>query len=233
MQNLSVVDVSCLTLLEQLHLEERLLRSCDSNYCLLRFGGLEPTIVMGISGKEELINKTVYKAAPIPIIRRYSGGGTVVLDADSILISLICDADREEIAPYPEAIMRWSESLYRPLFGEHFRLRENDYVFGDRKFGGNAQYISKKRFVHHTSFLWNYQPRLMDYLTLPAKRPAYRESRMHADFLCTLAPIFVSMEAFKEQFLAELGRRYTLTTASTQTSLQARLASSELALVSI
>ena len=32
--------------------------------------------------------------------------------------------------------------------------RENDYVLGDVKFGGNAQAVTRGDFVHHTSFLW-------------------------------------------------------------------------------
>lgn len=39
-----------------------------------------------------------------------------------------------------------------------FGLRENDYVFRDQKFGGNAQYFTGQRWLHHTSFLWNYKP---------------------------------------------------------------------------
>ena len=67
-----------------------------------------------------------------------------------------------------------------------FRLRENDYVFGGRKFGGNAQAISKGRWVHHTSFLWDYQPESMRLLKQPSRRPAYRGDRAHEAFVCRL-----------------------------------------------
>jgi lipoate-protein ligase A len=49
-----------------------------------------------------------------------------------------------------------------------------DYVFGDRKFGGNAQSIIKNRWIHHTSFLWDYDVRNMAYLKLPSRVPQYR-----------------------------------------------------------
>lgn len=49
-----------------------------------------------------------------------------------------------------------------------------DYVFGDRKFGGNAQSITRGRFLHHTSFLWDYQDARMAYLRHPDRAPAYR-----------------------------------------------------------
>lgn len=50
----------------------------------------------------------------------------------------------------------------------------SDYVFGDRKFGGNAQSITKNRWIHHTSFLWDYEVKNMAYLKLPARAPEYR-----------------------------------------------------------
>lgn len=50
-----------------------------------------------------------------------------------------------------------------------------DYVFGGRKFGGNAQAITSRRWLHHTSFLWDYRPANMALLTNPAKQPQYRE----------------------------------------------------------
>jgi hypothetical protein len=48
-------------------------------------------------------------------------------------------------------------------------------VYGERKFGGNAQAITSKRWLHHTSFLWDYDPLNMAVLTNPKKQPAYRQ----------------------------------------------------------
>ena len=50
----------------------------------------------------------------------------------------------------------------------------SDYVFGTHKFGGNAQSITKNRWIHHTSFLWDYDVRNMAYLKLPKRAPEYR-----------------------------------------------------------
>jgi len=54
-------------------------------------------------------------------------------------------------------------------------MPEVDYVFEGRKFGGNAQAITSQRWCHHTSFLWDYHPDMMQLLTNPAKQPAYRQ----------------------------------------------------------
>mmetsp|Transcript_21307 Transcript_21307/g.46521 ORF Transcript_21307/g.46521 Transcript_21307/m.46521 type:complete len:498 (+) Transcript_21307:156-1649(+) len=90
-----------------------------------------------------------------------------------------------------------------------FSLREDDYVLTapttttttttavgssnnikreTRKMGGNAQAISGKQgWLHHTSFLWDYENVNMErYLKLPEKRPEYRVDRSHKDFLVKL-----------------------------------------------
>ncbi|XP_039056232.1 uncharacterized protein LOC120199098, partial [Hibiscus syriacus] len=61
-----------------------------------------------------------------------------------------------------------------------------DYVFGNHKFGGNAQSITKNKWIHHTSFLWDFDVRNMAYLELPKRAPVYRSARGHLDFICRL-----------------------------------------------
>lgn len=52
-----------------------------------------------------------------------------------------------------------------------------DYCFGEKKFGGNAQAITRKRWLHHTTFLWDFDRNSMELLKHPANAPAYREVR--------------------------------------------------------
>jgi lipoate-protein ligase A len=56
-----------------------------------------------------------------------------------------------------------------------FILCPTDYVFDERKFGGNAQAITSKRWLHHTSLLWDYDAANMAVLLNPKKQPAYRQ----------------------------------------------------------
>ena len=188
-----ILNLKNVPILEQLRIEEALLRADTDDWCLINTGA-PPAIVMGISGKpERLLNIEKVKSDQIPVIKRFSGGGTVYIDPKTVFVTLICNAEGRA-KPQPKPILEWSEELYKPLF-KGFEARENDYVFGEKKFGGNAQYIQKGRWLHHTSFLWDYEPSAMDYLLLPEKRPEYRESRSHVDFLCTLRPHFPQKES--------------------------------------
>ena len=204
---------------EMLKIEESIMR-CDTRrenvYVLLNEGTPDKSIVMGASGDvEKLVFSEHTKADNIPIVKRFSGGGTVLVDHRTMFVSIVGShkflkhmsfdptlsskiAERENIKEqqykaYPEDIMAWSAGFYSPIFPKtlNFQLRENDYIFyGDKKFGGNAQYITGgklQRWVHHTSFLWDMDETLMEkYLKLPEKKPQYRSARSHTDFLVTL-----------------------------------------------
>ncbi len=175
-------------------MEEALLRADKNNWCLINTGA-PPAIVMGISGKPHaLLNIDKIQRDQIPVIKRFSGGGTVYIDPKTVFVTLICNVEDFSVPAQPKPILEWSEKLYSPLF-EGFRARENDYVFGERKFGGNAQYIQKGRWLHHTSFLWDYEPEKMEYLLMPERRPHYRQDRSHTDFLCTLRPHYERKES--------------------------------------
>ncbi|WVZ07291.1 hypothetical protein V8G54_020637 [Vigna mungo] len=218
---MKLIKLRGMPILQQLHLEERLLRTSSDNWCLINDGTNSPAIVLSVvvmhlmyntrmtgvqcdnvrlvvttlvfisremsrawehleKGREggerklsELVEVKLVLQDRIPIIKRFTGGGTVVVDHDTIFVTLICNKDAvSNVQPFPRSIMSWSGLLYSEVFKglADFHLRENDYVFGDRKFGGNAQSITKNRWVHHTSFLWDYDVKNMSYLKLPAKR---------------------------------------------------------------
>ncbi len=200
-----------LPIFQQLQIEEALLRADDRNWCLLNFGST-PAVILGISGKQiQHIHPEKMQQNPIPIIRRFSGGGTVVVDEQTCFYSLIGNRSMLNFPCYPQELLRWTERLYTPAFsGIDFALRDNDYVIGNNKFGGNAQYITKDRWLHHSSLLWNYDFNLMDYLLIPPKMPAYREQRSHASFLCKLCDHFPSKEIFKSKMLSAIQAQFTL-----------------------
>ncbi|CAH8348674.1 unnamed protein product [Eruca vesicaria subsp. sativa] len=200
-------------ILEQLHLEERLLRASSENWCIVNDGTNVPTIVMGMSGKpSQLLELGPVMKDQIPVIKRFTGGGTVIVDKSTLFVSLICNKDDVPgVQPYPRSVMAWSGSLYGEVFGgvNGFQLRENDYVFGDRKFGGNAQSIIKNRWIHHTSFLWDYNVRNMAYLKLPSRVPQYRLERDHTEFVCRMKD-YIERSDFIEKTVKAVGKQFAM-----------------------
>ncbi|KAF0732432.1 hypothetical protein AaE_009226 [Aphanomyces astaci] len=171
---------------DQLKLEEALFRVDPDNWFIWNERTKTTNIVMGISGKpERLLDVDAVVRNKIPVIKRFSGGGTVVVDDSTVFTTFVINTT--------------------------FALREDDYVLGDRKFAGNAQSIGKDRWLHHTSFLWDYSAVNMKYLQNPAKQPKYRAQRDHSDFLCKLKDVVGSQDDLFAAFSDQLERHFDVT----------------------
>lgn len=209
--SLQLVRLKNHTIQQQLEIEEALLRNDERNWCIIQ-DGVPPSIVLGISGKpENLVDLERHENNPIPLIKRYSGGGTVIVDQNTAFVSFICQGDELKVKNCPDRIFEWSDSFYKNVFHDcPFRLRERDYVFEDRKFGGNAQYLAKNRWVHHSTLLWDYDESLMQLLLLPQKRPQYRRERSHSDFLCKLRDYLPDRDTLWKRVETALAEMFTL-----------------------
>lgn len=182
---MKLLSFNNLFIYEQLQIEEQLLRTSDENFCLINAGS-KPAVVMGISSKaEEMLTPAFFEQDEIALIKRYSGGGTVIVDESTLFFTLICNKADWDHAPYPEPIMRSIEPLLKYAL-PNVRLHQHDFVIGERKCAGNAQMITKERFVHHISLLWDYKQERMNYLKLPQRQPDYRSQRPHTEFLYPL-----------------------------------------------
>lgn len=212
-----LLDVSGIPILQQLQWEEALLRVDHRNWCLINHGS-PPAIVMGIScDYHSLVHHEKVKREPLPVIRRFSGGGTVVVDEETIFVTLIINKASLPISPFPKSILKWTEAFYSlPFDGYPFSLQENDYVMGDKKFGGNAQSIVKERWLHHTSMIYNFCPTKMAYLQLPIRAPAYRQQRTHDDFLCRLKDYFASIACVADRIKAALNHYFDVKTVGVE-----------------
>lgn len=195
---------------KQLEMEENLLHNDTRNYCIINTGS-ERTIVLGLSSKpHEMVDLEKASRDKLPIIKRFSGGGTVIVDENTLFVTFIFQKDAHPFEPFPKLILNWTNKFYQSALQiPSFNLTENDYTILDRKVGGNAQYIKKNRYLHHTSFLYDFDDANMDYLLPPPLQPSYRESRTHLDFLTRLKP-HISKENFIQQIQNELKKRYSV-----------------------
>jgi len=204
---------------QQLRLEEGLHRSKigedapknGTGWVVLNHPGevQEPTIVLGFSGKiHKLVDEEQRELQQVKMLRRFTGGGTVVVDENTIFASFLMNSENllPEIEAFPRPIMRWTGEFYSRVFRdrlgvEDFSLKTDDYVINDVKIGGNAQAISGKTWIHHTSFLWDFESDRMKVLKMPDRRPEYRRNRDHDEFLLRMKDVVRSESASPERFL--------------------------------
>jgi len=101
---LNLIKMQGVPIMRQLQLEEALFRVAKKEcWCIvnsaaptLRKRRMQPTVVMGVSGKAyEHLNVDLCRERKVPVIRRYSGGGTVVVDNDTFLVTFIMTQEAE------------------------------------------------------------------------------------------------------------------------------------------
>ena len=186
---------------ENLACDEALLDWCESGEgaeCLRFWESPEPFVVVGYANKVATeVNVAACEARKIPILRRCSGGGTVVQGPGCLNYSLVLpitkDGPLHSIPVANQFIMRRNRSAIEPeVRSQKSEARvairgHTDLAAGELKFSGNSQRRRKHFLLFHGTLLLNFDLALIgDLLRMPSKEPDYRENRKHADFLTNI-----------------------------------------------
>jgi lipoate-protein ligase A len=140
----------------------------------------------------------------VPILRRSSGGGTVLLGPGCLCFSLVLAYERSPLLrevpfSYAYILERLREAL-TGLLPNIERAGTSDLMAAGRKFSGNAQQRKRHFLLHHGTLLYGFPlERISDYLRIPQRQPQYREGRSHGEFVCNLP---VSGEELKHRLRA-------------------------------
>jgi lipoate-protein ligase A len=150
----------------------------------------EPTVIVGaLAHVNRQVHQDHCEADGVPIVRRSSGGGAVVIGRGCLNYSLSLSLDeRPELrnvqGSYRLILTRLVEALDMP----GLELRGlGDLAIGDRKVGGSSQRRGRRALLHHGTLLYDFDLSLMDrYLKHPDREPAYRDGRRHLDFVANV-----------------------------------------------
>jgi len=206
-----LLDKSLPTPEENLALEEALLEASESDEVeRLRFWeSPRHFVVLGAGGAyHKDINIENCQAKRVPILRRCSGGGTVVQGPGCLNYTLALD------------------QLANPGLGDisgtaHFVLRKiikavaaagagdaeiqgySDLVIDGSKFSGNAQRRRKRFVLFHGTVLYGFDLSLIStLLKQPEKQPDYRANRPHDSFVRNVS---IDPEVLKEMVAEQFG----------------------------
>jgi lipoate-protein ligase A len=155
----------------------------------------KPFIVLGRIGKEQDdIHIETVKKDNIPVLRRASGGGTVVQGPGCLNYSLILDKDRDKHLSDLRKSYQWiSERVIEALNQQSqkavFRpISDMALASTEKKFSGNAQRRGKNFILHHGTILYDFDLRMIAiYLRMPKDIPDYRRGRPHDDFVTNIS----------------------------------------------
>ncbi|RYX86263.1 lipoate--protein ligase family protein [bacterium] len=127
-------------------------------------------------------------ARNIPILRRASGGGTVLQGPGCLNYALIGRIEAGQalnVSATNEFVMsRVRDSLKPHLEGEVAIQGHTDLTWNGLKFSGNAQKRRARFFLFHGTVLVDFDLELVgSVLRPPSKEPDYRARRSHVDFI--------------------------------------------------
>lgn len=178
---------------EQLTREWALFQSVESgapgNLCRC-WQAARPVVVVGRSSALAAdVSLDVCREDRVPVLRRFSGGGAVVLGPGCLNYAVVLS-----LVSWP-ALINVSASFHVILGRIVAALGISglslaggtDLVLDGRKVSGNAQRRGRRALIHHGTLLCGFDPRLATrYLKEPSRQPAYRAARRHAEFIGNL-----------------------------------------------
>ncbi|EEF58762.1 lipoate--protein ligase family protein [Pedosphaera parvula] len=190
------LDLTLPTPAENLACEEALLDYCEQGREeeLLRFW--EPRqhfVVLGYANKAATeVNLKACETNLVPVLRRCSGGGTVLQGPGCLNYSLVLRIQRGSalatISDTNTYIMKQQLKALQPLLSTSSSVQgHTDLAINNVKFSGNAQRRKRHFLIFHGTILLNFDlPLIENLLAMPSKQPDYRQNRRHSDFLTNL-----------------------------------------------
>lgn len=141
------------------------------------------------------VNVAACEARGIPILRRCSGGGTVLQGPGCLNYTLVLrihpHGQTRSIAVTNRFVMERNreaiKSEVRSPTSEISVAGHTDLALDGLKFSGNAQRRKRRCLLFHGTFLLGLDLALVEaLLPMPSRQPAYRENRAHARFIRNL-----------------------------------------------
>src|SRR5262245_31570308 len=187
------LDLTLPTPAENLALDEALLLEAEAGHggeILRCWEYARPIVVLGAACRlADEVHEPACAKANIPILRRSSGGGTVLLGPGCLCFSVVLAFKRSPLlreihSSYAFILERIRKSL---ALKDIECAGHSDLVLAGRKFSGNSQQRKRDYLLHHGTLLYSFDMAGLDgILKPPPRQPDYRRQRDHADFLTNL-----------------------------------------------
>jgi lipoate-protein ligase A len=149
-------------------------------------------VVLGHSNRiDSEVDFAACESEPLSILRRLSGGGTVMQGPGCLNYSLILRNGVDiplGIAEAFQVVLEHHKQCIQKMIGDPVEIAGvSDLVISGRKFSGNAQYRKRRFTLVHGTFLLNLDTAIVARcLRLPSRQPSYRQNRSHGCFMLNL-----------------------------------------------
>jgi len=186
-----------------------------------------PFIVLGkIRKLEQDVHVDRARQDGIPILRRSSGGGTVVQGKGCFNFTLVLSKGRDtrlhDIRKSYRVILDELVAILKGLGVDAVFQPVSDLALAGSllKFSGNAQHRGRNFIMHHGTILYDFDLSLIGrYLTMPDEMPEYRRQRAHHEFVVNIP---VAVTKIKEAMYAHFAVTGIRTELNAEESLRLR-----------
>jgi lipoate-protein ligase A len=153
-------------------------------------------VVLGRSSDPTVeVNVAACRRKNIPILRRASGGGTILAGPGCLMYAVVLrhegvESTRSITYCHGRVLTRMVESL-APLVPGVRSAGTSDLVIQTedtlKKFSGNALRMKREFFLYHGTLLYNFDLDLVSQiLAAQTREPLYRANRAHGEFIANL-----------------------------------------------
>ncbi len=171
-------------------------------------------VVMGSGNKAETeCHSSNCDRDGVPILKRYGGGGTVLLYPGCVVVGIGTWVRRHF---HNDIYFRMINEVLIDALADQWpmmaKLQQrgiSDLAFNDRKVCGTSMFRSRNYLLYQASLLVEDDlTAISSYLAHPSKEPDYRQGKSHSDFLTTLNSLVPDITASAvagqfEQFLRQ------------------------------
>ena len=151
-----------------------------------------PFVVLGRSSRlEEEVDLAACRALGIPVLRRSSGGATIVAGPGCLMYAVVLGYDRN---PHLRAIDQAHHFVLQRLVAAVgsaipgvAKRGTSDLALGDRKVSGNSLRCKRQHLLYHGTLLYDFPLSLVgELLKTPPRQPNYRHKRSHRESVTNL-----------------------------------------------
>jgi len=185
------------TAAENLALDEALLESAEvapGDVEVLRlWESPQYAAVLGRSSRAaDEVDLKVCHSRGIPVVRRASGGGSVVIGPGCLMYSVVLSYQRRPqlrmIERAHHFVLEVVAAAVGDLVGEVQLSGTSDLTQAGRKFSGNSLRCKRHQLLYHGTLLYDFPLELISScLHSPPRQPEYRADRSHTEFVTNLA----------------------------------------------
>jgi len=191
---MQLLDLTLPELADNLALDEALLLHAEAGGPeVLRFWEWQRlAVIIGAGGKwAEEADAPACQRDGVPVMRRSSGGGAVLLGPGCLCFSLVLAYDRHPALSDLHASYRFileaTAAALAPLAPGIAPAGISDLAIADKKCSGNSQQRKRTHLLHHGTLLCSFElANISRYLAHPPREPEYRCRRSHGEFVANL-----------------------------------------------